>query len=53
MWVDHGEAAIKCGECDDGVLITAQLRAKELMIADLTARLEAHLPECQQRRSRP
>ncbi len=46
LWCDQGQAALECAVCDDGLIITAKSAPVPLMVADLTARVEAHLQRC-------
>jgi len=50
IWADGGIASIECAECDSGQDLMAGRVDRPFMIADLTARVEEHIPKC--RRSR-
>jgi hypothetical protein len=46
LWCDQGQAAIECAACDDGMIFTARSAPVPLLLADLTARVEAHIRRC-------
>lgn len=46
LWCDQGQAAIECAACDYGVILTAGGAPVPLMLAELTARVEAHVRGC-------
>jgi hypothetical protein len=46
MLADRGEGHVECAQGDSGDLLVAQVRGKEFMLADLTARFEEHVAKC-------
>jgi hypothetical protein len=53
IWGDSGAAMIECAECDSGELLMAGPVDRLFLLADLTARVEAHIAECPGVRSAP
>jgi hypothetical protein len=43
---DSGVATIECAECDSGGLLTTDLNEQPFVIAELVARVEAHIAKC-------
>jgi hypothetical protein len=46
IWADLGVAMIECGECDVGDILSTDRNATPFAIAELVARLEAHIARC-------
>jgi len=46
LWADNGAAMVECAECDDGRVLAAGRTDRPFMLADLTARVEAHITQC-------
>jgi hypothetical protein len=46
IWGDSGAAMVECAECDSGELLVAGSVDRPFVLADLAARVEAHIARC-------
>lgn len=46
IWSDNGIGVIECGECDAGQIIAVGRYDRPILLAELLAKVEEHIPNC-------